>query len=292
MTRPPGFLQISASDYHADLLGDDGHPSLSAGLASIIVNASPAHARAQHPRLNPDFKPREEARFDLGRVAHQVMLEGNANIVEVDAIDWRTKDAKTAREWARENRMTPLLTADWENVQAMVEAGRKQLAEFDIDPIPFTDGTPEQTIVWSEPNGVCCKARPDWIHTGNVAVSDYKTTSRSANPESWARSTLYTIGADVQVAFYSRGLERLTGVRPEWRYVVQETFPPFALSVISLGPDVLELGNAKLDRAIEIWARCLETNEWDGYPRRVCWAAAPAWEVTRWLEREAVEAAA
>jgi hypothetical protein len=51
--------------------------------------------------LNPDFKPREEARFDLGRAAHQVLLEGNANVAVIEESDWRTKAAKDARDWAR-----------------------------------------------------------------------------------------------------------------------------------------------------------------------------------------------
>ncbi len=70
---------------------------------------------------------------------------------------------------------------------------------------------------------------------------------------------------------------------------MQETFPPFALSVASLGPDVLELANAKVDYAIKLWADCLATDEWPGYGRSVWRAEAPAWEMARWLEREARE---
>jgi hypothetical protein len=185
--------------------------------------------------------------------------------------------------------LTPLLAADWENVQAMVGAAWVQLENFGLDPHAFKAGKPEQTITWTEPNGVCCKARIDWLHDDLSAVDDYKTTSRSANPETWTRNTMYSIGADIQVAFYLRGLEALTGKRPEWRYVVQETFPPYALAVVSLGPDVLELANAKVDYAIEKWASCLASGEWPAYPMRICWAEAPAWELSRWLEREARE---
>lgn len=289
MTQPPGFLTLTADDYHADLLGDDGPPSLSASIASILVNASPAHARAQHPRLNPDYARDEQKKFDLGRAAHQVLLEGNASVAIVEEANWTTKAAKEARGWARENGLTPLLREQWEGVEAMVAAAREQLAGFDLSPVPFTDGRPEQTIVWSEPNGVTCKARIDWLHDDLSAIDDLKTTSRSANPASWTRKTLYNIGADVQAAFYLRGMERLTGKRPDWRFVVVETFAPFALSVISLGPDVLELANAKVDYAVETWARCLESGEWPAYPQRVCWAEAPAWELSRWLEKEARE---
>ncbi len=284
------FFDITAADYHADRFGEeDRQPSLSSGIARLLLAKSPRHAWFAHPRLNPNYQEKHEPKFDVGTVAHQVLLEGNANIVVVEANDWRTKAAKDTRELAVEDGLTALLAGDWENVLAMVAVCRSQLHEVDVDPVPFRDGKPEQCIVWHEPNGVCCRALIDWLHDGGAHVSDYKTTRASANPEQWTRNRLYEIGADVQVAFYSRGLERLTGVRPEWRYVVQETYPPYELSVIGLAPSVLEFGAAKVDRAIELWARCLERDEWPGYPRRVAWAELPAWEEARWLEREARE---
>ncbi|MCZ7538275.1 MAG: PD-(D/E)XK nuclease-like domain-containing protein [Acidimicrobiia bacterium] len=87
----------------------------------------------------------------------------------------------------------------------MVAAAREQLAELDVDPLPFTEGKPEQTIVW-EDGGATCRARIDWLHTDGTAIDDYKTTSKSADPESFTR-TLFSMGYDVQAAFYLRGLE-------------------------------------------------------------------------------------
>ena len=292
MTQPPGFLTITAAEYHSDVFGEaDRQPALSAGIASILINASPKHAWAAHPRLNPDFKPREEGKFDIGTAAHKLLLEGVENVVVVEADDWRTKAAKETRDLARASGMSPLLEREWEAVKAMVDAAREQFGAFglDLEPLPFTEGKPEQSIMWHEPNGVCCKARIDWLHDDHSTVDDYKTTSRSASPDTWTRSTLYSIGADVQAAFYLRGLERLTGKRPAWRFVVQETFPPFALSVISLGPDVMELAEAKVDYAITKWVECMTRDEWPAYPMRICWAEAPAWEMSRWLEKEGRE---
>src|SRR6266545_1839137 len=145
MTQPPGFLTISANEYHLDQIGND-QPSLSAGIASILINASPKHAWTAHPKLNPDYQPREDKKFDIGTVAHALLLQG-ANACEVVyADDWRTKDAKEARDAIRASGRIPLLGDQWEGVKEMVDAGRSQLDEFDIDPQPFTAGNPEQPI--------------------------------------------------------------------------------------------------------------------------------------------------
>src|SRR4051812_22987943 len=105
MTQPPGFLTLTSDQYHGDLLGDGGPPTLSASIANILINASPAHARSQHPRLNPDWQREEEEKFDIGTVAHALLLQGKREadeIVEVVlADDWRTKIAKEARAEAR-----------------------------------------------------------------------------------------------------------------------------------------------------------------------------------------------
>lgn len=286
-----GVLSVSSEDYHADLLPGQGPPSLSASMAHLLLSRSPKHAWARHPRLNPDFVREEDAKFDLGRAVHQVLLEGNKNIVVVEENDWRKAAAKEAREQAWSLHMTALLSKDWERVLEMVEAVVAQLAEVDVDPIPLVSfGQPEATLSWEEPNGVHCRCRIDWLHDGNRAISDLKTTKASANPEAWCRSTLWSIGADIQVAAYTRAVEVVHGVTPEFTYVVVETEPPFALSLISLAPSALEIGRAKWETAVEIWGRCLDEDDWPSYPTRVAYAELPTWEEARWLEREAREA--
>lgn len=289
----PGIYEyIDADTYHQDFTGDprqNGQPTLSASTAHTLLTRSPAHARHNHPRLNPDYKREDEQRFDVGKVAHQVLLEGAGAVSVVPAADWRTSQAREAREWARDNKLTPLLEKDWERVQEMVTTIRVQVAELDVEPVPFTAGRPEVTLVWHEPNGVACRARVDWLHDRNEHISDLKTTRASANPEAWCRSTLWSIGADIQVAAYTRAVEALTGVRPELRYVVVECEPPYALSVVSLSPAALALGVAKWERAVQLWGECLASGEWPGYPSAVAYAEVPGWLEAQWLEREARE---
>jgi hypothetical protein len=280
-----GIHDIPADEYHAD---PAKQPSLSASIANILLQQSPAHARANHPRLNPNYEPKAEQKYDLGVVCHALLLEGRNAIGIVDADSWRTKDAQALRDAFRAEGKTPLLAKDALAAVAMCEAVRDKLARR--DPVPFTDGKPEQTLVWQD-GDVWCRARLDWLTDDHSFVYDLKTTSRSANPAKFDR-TIFDLGYDLKAAFYMRAVEKLTGRVPEFRLIVAENSAPFEVSVIGLAPSALELANAKVDRALEIWGECWSSGLWPGYDTRTAFVEAPAWEVTHWLEREAMEAAA
>lgn len=281
------IVEITAADYHSDLIADQ--PSLSASLAHILCSSSPAHARAAHPRLNPNYKAREEERFDIGTAAHAMILEGRDAVEIIHHGDYRTNAAKEDRDAARAAGKIPLLLHVKQDVDQMVAAAGKQLLEHEASPPLFTNGHPEQTLVWNE-GDVVCRARIDWLRDDCTAADDLKTTSRSANPDAYSRA-LFSVGGDVQAAFYLRGIKAVTGVDAEWRWCVVETAPPYALSVIAPGPDVLTIGQKKVEWAIARWRRCLAADEWPAYSTKVCYADLPPWEEASWLMKEEREAA-
>jgi hypothetical protein len=288
MITTPGIYDLPAALYHADCCPE---PSLSSSIAKMLCFDSAAHAAYAHPRLNPAAVDEDAEHFDIGTAAHALLLEGQQNIAVIDAKDWRTNAAKAAREAARAKGKTPLLAARWADVQAMVGAARAQLDRHkDGGAGMFTSGKPEQTLVWLEQltgdplANVWCRARLDWLRLG--AIDDYKSTSASANPETWTR-TMFQAGFDLQAAWYLRGLRTLTGFEDAiFRYAVQETYPPYALSVIALGPDAMVLAEKKCLYALEAWRTSVKTGDWVGYPRRTCYAALPMAHEAWWLERE------
>ena len=275
------LLTIPAEEYHADKIADV--PCLSASIATILCNDSPLHAWTAHPKLNPNFVPEDTKATDIGRIVHALLLEGFSVAAILDYPDWRTKEARTARDAARQAGKIPLLSKDWTHVEAMVYAAHRQLGAHAEAKNAFTDGKPEVTMVWDE-DGVACKARIDWLHDDYRFIDDYKTAA-SANPEQFTRN-LFSYGYDIQAAFYLRGLKAITGKDATFRFIAQEKEPPYALSVISLGPDVLMLAEKKILYAIDLWRKCLASGEWPAYPTRVCWAELPTYEETRWLKRE------
>jgi hypothetical protein len=284
ITAPGIYADIPRAAYHADPCVE---PSLSASLIKKLCLESAAHAHYAHPRLNPAAVEENGEHFDIGTAAHALLLEGSKAIAVIDAKDYRTNAAKEARDLAYAADLTPLLVARWTDVQAMVAAARVQLARHtDGGAAMFTDGRPEQTLIWQEED-VWCRARLDWLREGmpGPSIDDYKTTSASANPDDWTRSLFFS-GTDIQVAWYLRGLRALTEQDGVFRFAVQETYPPYALAVIGLGPDALMLAEKKCLYALEKWREARDRNDWQGYPRRTAWASLPMAHEAWWLEKE------
>lgn len=283
----PGIYDLSAVDYAKDPCEQ---PSLSSGIANLLCQSSPLHAKTAHPKLTPETEKEEAEHFDIGTVAHALLLEGYSVAEVLPFPDWRKEAAREARIIARKAGKVPILEKHWVNVLGMVAAARTQLDAHKQAKDAFLNGRPEQTIIWEE-DGVLCRARPDWLHDSHLAIDDFKTTGASANPEVISR-TLFSNGWDVQCAFYIRGLKAVSdrlqraNYDPIFRFVVQETYPPYALSVIALGPDSMMIAEKKVEFAINLWRKCLTSGEWPGYPQRICYAQLPKWEEERWLEQE------
>jgi hypothetical protein len=284
-----GIQTISAEAYHA-------RTELSASLAHLICSQSPLHAWTAS-RLNPNYKRVEESKFDIGTACHALLLEGNSGVALINAPDWRKKEARDERDAARAEGKLPILNKHWDDIRAMVAAAGPQLGALKIDPPLFKDGKPEQSLFWEE-DGVQCRARLDWLRDDRAAIDDYKTTKGSANPAYWIDRVLCSIGADIQAAMYLRGLQAVAGsdpadvewgTVPEFRFCVQEQTAPYALSVVSLDYAAMRLAHRKVDYALRTWKRCLAEDRWPGYSSQVCVAELPAWEETRWLEKETRE---
>src|SRR5690348_15257594 len=85
MTLTTGLhYNISANDYHADPCPE---PSLTQSIAKLILR-SPAHARVAHPRLNPDQPERDGRRYDVGNIAHRLLLGRGRELEIIPGDDW------------------------------------------------------------------------------------------------------------------------------------------------------------------------------------------------------------
>ena len=273
---------------HADVSSDDYHhargitktAALSNHIIKLIIGQSPRHAWTAHPDLNPDYRHVEADKFDLGTAAHVLLLEGDTfaqRVQPVDAADWRTKVAKEAREEARTTGRVALLRKDWDRTRAMVNAIREQLPGLDVDPPFFADGDPERTIIWEE-DGVLCKARPDWLRRDLRTIDDFKSTSASAHPDVWSRRTFWSIGCDIQACWYSRGVQAVMGRWPEFRFLVAECQPPYAIQPFDLAPSTLQLAQRKIDFAMRKWRDCLRADHWPAYPRQIASVEMDGWQ--------------
>lgn len=223
--------------------------------------------------------------MDFGSAVHALFLEGDASRIEViEADSWRTAAAKASREEARKADKIPLLAEAFAEAEAMAEAGRAQIKGTELDEM-LTSGEPEVSAVWHDVEGVWCRGRLDWKAKDNRLVVDFKTRNATAEPNAFIRAILGE-GMDVQAAMYRRAVKAITGVDARFVFVVQETDAPYLLSMVGLKPEWMSFAEHKLRRALETWNKCLLTNQWPGYPPRVCWVDAPAWAETLWMQQE------
>ena len=269
ITWPAGIMTISMPEYLA-------LDALSSSACHTLLSRSPAHAcyDREHPHTS--------TMMDVGTVAHQVLLEGSeVNISVVEANDWRTKAAREAREIARLEHKTPILTSMMDEVRCMVEAAWHYIRRSDIAEV-MKHGAPERTLIWQE-DDLWCKARPDWLTHDWRTIIHYKTTGRSANPEAFA-SHMVDMGYDLAAAFYAQGLAAVSTVHAfdvKSVFLLQETEPPYACSLVGLSPGLMELGMLKAERAIKVWRQCLLSGDWPAYPTEVCYAEPKPWHMNQ-----------
>lgn len=291
MNLKPGiYYDISEADYHADNLCDV--PTLSSSMIKILVKQSPLHAWYARPRLNRELQPEEKEIFDLGTIAHALMLQGLSSAVVLKYDNWKLSAARRDRDFVRSVGKIPILEKDWHACLAMVTAGKKQLAEHKEAADAFTKGRPEVTIIWKDDHDVMCRMRADWMHDSLLKIDDYKSTGRSANPDGIER-VMDSMGWDIQAAWYLRGLSKVdprTGpVNRQFRFIAQENAEPYALSVIGIDPTFEWAGQSKVQQGIDLWAKCLKSGKWPGYPDRICYPELPKWAEERLVQKELQE---
>ena len=257
----PGIYEIPASEYHADKLCPT--PSLSAGMINHMLTA-PALCFHNSSRLNPNYEERpDDGKFTIGSVSHVMFLEPEqfeATVVVVDFDDWRKKDAKEAREAATEAGKIAILAKH----HARIVQARKS---FMADPFisrSFTNGKPELSMFWQHSSGVWCRARPDWTPDSGEYLCDYKATA-NANPENFGRHA-YNLGYHRRAAWYLDGYKAIMGQEPaHYWFVNQEVSEPFLTSVTELDMTAIEAGRQENERAVRMFAKCLEADHWPGY---------------------------
>ena len=271
----PGAYRMPAAEYHAD---PAPRPSLSSSLASILLERSPAHAAARHPRLTDPVALETTRNMDFGSAMHELLLGGEVRVVTVNAPDWRTRAARASREEIRKACGIPVLAGDWPRMARMLAAAREQLARAGMAwAFSPARGFSEVSAFWQEEAAgapIWGRARFDWIDPQSGLILDYKTTSMPLSM--WKRRALMELPGRVQPAWYRRAAGRLGVKRPRFAFVVQETVEPFGLMVFEPGPRLLERGRADIDHAAASWSRCLGRGEWPGYPAKVETMEPPA----------------
>ena len=265
-------------------------------MLARLNETSPRHARLEHPRLNPAFKPSIPTReMDFGSAAHALLL-GSPSLTILPDSNWRSDRARFQRDRIRELGGAFVLKPDAARVHAMMKALHAGLKEAGLDWIFKGDGQNECVAAWQD-DGVWCRARADrWIPPSatrkvfrNGLIVDYKTTHESAAIERWSK-TVFNIGSDFQSTWYPNGFalawnQSAAGPTlaqlPDFLYVVQECEEPFEISLAMPSAITVEHTTSKIARHFATWRDCLKSNVWPGYPRQIAHFDPPPWELKR-----------
>lgn len=283
----PGVYDLPADVYHRDPV--KGGSLSSTGARRILPPSCPALFKHYL-----DNGQKHRTAFDLGHAAHALVLGIGDPIVEIEADSYRTKDAKALRDAAYAEHRTPLLTEEYEQVQAMAAALRAH--PFAGKVFAPERGKAEQTMVWRDQRtGVWCRAMLDWMPNPTpgqrLIVVDYKTTV-SAEPGSISRSVA-KYGYDQQAAFYLDGVRALGlhgNQEPAFVFIFQMKDPPYLITPVQLDPDAHMWGDRLNRKALSTYRQCVTTDTWPGYTDGVISVGLPTWTTRQredaWLAGE------
>ena len=275
------YKNIKAIIYHRDPCKK---PSLNASLAVLMVKKTPFHVFKQHPKLNKYWSYKDDKKFDTGIAAHHLILEDGGNLVELDFDNYRTNKAKEARESILLDGKIPLLKKEMRPLQAMKKRFSSFIIETELKDI-IEKSNPEVTIIWDE-NGNPMRGRLDLLADG--LVIDYKTTT-DADPIRFINKKIPELSYDIRASFYLRGIERLTGKPHQFIWIVQETEPPYACSIIGMGNELRQVADEKVEYSINKWSECLKNDDWGLYPNKIMWADPVGWDQNRFYEKLMME---
>lgn len=179
----------------------------------------------------------------------------------LDFRDWKTNRAQELRRAHRAAGHIPLLPRTYTKAVAMATAVREHPALVPL----LSTGWPEVSFYWPDPDTqVMLRARPDWLHPtpddAAVIVVDLKTTD-SADPEDFAWSVL-RYGYHLQQHWYTTALTAAGLVVRQFLFAAVSKHPPHVVSVCELDPEDVAAAGKENRRAIDLYARCLDTDTW------------------------------
>jgi len=288
-------------DYHSDptpdLQGFAESASLSSSTLIDITTLTELKAKMRNRRLNPAYQRKKSEEIDLGEVAHDYILRGETKTYEVAPYDaWRSNDAKAARDRIEAkglialNETTAPRVAD--KIKVMKTELFGQLAVHKDFPGIMTKGNAEVSgfafdgQIWN-------RIKIDWLdQTYPDLIVDYKTTGLSF--DKWQKNELWGDSAKfLQYCHYRRVYKLVTGKDAKFVFVVQQTFEPYDVVVITPDTGFTEDMQKRYDWGYQKFLNCLKTGQWNRETPYTVHSYPPTWVLQQWeldaINREVVE---
>ena len=277
LTPPEMRDGVPAEVYHADRTSIS-----SSGLRALLEPSCPAQFK--YDRDQPSVSKKT---FEVGHAAHKLVLGEGPDLEVVEGARWDTKAAKAQVAEIREHGGVPLKQAEFDQVEGMAAALRAHpLAGPLLAP---GTGLAEQSLYWTDPGtGVRCRVRPDWLKQlpGLTLCVDYKSCA-DASPQAVSRA-IRDRSYHQQDAFYIDGITAvLAPEQVRFIFVFQSKTAPYLITVRELTQQDRDIGRARNEKALRIYAECESTGiwpDWTGPVTEIPQIGMPSWDTLRQAE--------
>lgn len=255
----PGIYTLTAKEYHSSI-----------GVSKSMLDRlhpTPLHFKST-PAKRADY-------FDFGECLHSLLLEKEDRFHlqpeyrdEAAGLKWNN-NATVCRKWNDDHADKPILTA--------AETGMVRAMASAVHTHPFcgpvlAGAKVEQSIFAEDPaTKLLLRCRPDVLPVrgrirGINPLVDVKT-AKAADKRSFERS-IHARRYHVQAAFYLYVCELAGMDFDSFIFIVVEKHPPYAVAVYDLDPESIRQGKREFIRDLNVYQRCIETNQWPGYNER------------------------
>lgn len=278
------FKNIANSAYHG------GNGISKSGLD--LIGKSPLHYWAAY--LDPDRPERVETpAMELGTAIHSAVLEPDKFatdyvVLPADAPRKPTAVQRNAKKpsddtvaaimwwdaFNEEHKDRRIIDADdYESIVAIQRNVRNHPAAR----VLLDGGEAELSMFWEDSEtGVLCKCRPDFMNYKQNVIVDVKSTE-DASPAAFMRSVV-NYGYHVQAAWYLDGVKAATGTAPKaFIFAAFEKSRPHATAFYYADPEMIEIGRKLYRERLAVYAQCLASNLWPGYPETLQAISLPVW---------------
>ena len=278
----PGIYEMEDEKYFA-------HPAVSNSDLKKLAR-SPAHFK--HYKANP---PGQSPVMAAGSALHCAILEPNSFM---DRYAILPDDAPARPTEAMINAKNPsessqLRIAFWEAADIVNEGKitlsnekaaeylhignlvrtHESLAHF------FKKGKAEAAVFAKDPiTGTLCKCKPDYLTVvGKYSVMLEVKSTEDSRPGQFARTAM-NFGYFQAAAWYSTLMDWAGLGAPDLYLIIAfERDAPYGIQVYELPEEAMDYGRRRFREALDLYAHCLETNEWPNYDTSIQPLSLPNW---------------
>lgn len=235
---------LDEATYHAD------RTTLSHSGAKTLLRA-PAQFRYEQ-----DNPPAPTPAMEFGSIVHSLILGVGAK--------WRVIDGGRGRGGleaeARADGLIPITTNDYQRALDMANA-----VNAHPEAAQLLAGAPDREVsMYADDPATGTRLRCRFDALADTYAVDLKTTT-DASPAAFGR-TAVTFGYASQDAWYRDLADLNDHPLTAFAFVLVDKTPPHLVAVVELDDASREYGRRRNRRAIDTYARCVESGEWPGFP--------------------------